>query len=89
LDNGHPVCLITVNGDTIWPAMPDRGFANEAFSCSQITIFAEVKLDRISIVIDSAVQIHPLAFDLDVGLVQVPFAGNLSLSSIKAAAIWG
>ena len=73
-----------VDDDAIRPAMTIQRPAKEALGRWQVTAFAEEKLDRIADAVDSAVEIHPFAADLDVCLVHMPLAGNAPLTTVKA-----
>ena len=73
-----------VDDDAIRPAMTIQRPAKEALGRWQVTAFAEEKLDRIADAVDSAVEIHPFAADLDVCLVHMPLASNAPLTTVKA-----
>jgi len=57
--------------------------ADKVFGSAQFTLFAETELNRITIAIDGAVSVQPVAFDLDVRLIEVPFACDLTLSPLE------
>jgi len=42
-----------------------------------------VELNRIAVAFDRTIQLQPLAFDLDVTFIKVPFAGDLTLLPIE------
>jgi hypothetical protein len=62
---------------------------DEAFGGSQVTIFTEQELNRVTIAVDGAVQIEPFTFDLHVGLVQTPFARDRAFLLLKRSSIFG
>ena len=64
--------------------MSRKRLAQEAFGRRQVTVFAEEELDRVANTVDGAVEIHPLAANLDVGFIPVPPAGQRSLASVEA-----
>lgn len=58
-------------------------FAQEMLGSSQISSLAEPEFNRVSVAVDCSVKIHPAALDLDIGLVDVPLAGDGSLAAIE------
>ncbi|OYR08391.1 hypothetical protein CEV33_3282 [Brucella grignonensis] len=64
--------------------MPGQSLADKVFGSFQLSGFTKQELDRIAIAVDCAIQIKPFAFDLYVGLVEVPFPRDLALSPIEA-----
>ena len=75
-----PVGLAAGDDDLIRSAMALQRRVKEALCRSVIAMLAKEELDRIANAIDSAVAIHPLASNLDVGLVHVPFTGDATLA---------
>ena len=47
-------------------------------------MLAEEELDRIANAVDGAVEIRPLASNLDLGFVHMPLAGDATLAPIEA-----
>ncbi len=89
---GHdrlPVGLAAVDHDPLWPAMPPKGSAQELLGGGQIAPLTEPEFDRIAVAVDRAIQIAPLAPDLDVGFVDMPSPGDGSLASIEALQQFG
>jgi hypothetical protein len=76
--------LAAVDDDALGAAMTLQRFAQEAFGRHQVTVFAEEKRYRVADAVDSTVEIHPLTADLDIGLVQVPLAGDASPAPVEA-----
>jgi hypothetical protein len=64
--------------------MPLQGPFEEALGRRQITAFAEKELNGVPDAVDGTIQIHPLTADLDIGLIDVPFAGNGAFAPIEA-----
>lgn len=75
--------LAAVGDDTFRPAMALQGLPQEAFGRRQVTVFAEEECDRIAKAVDGAIEIHPLAADLDVGLFHVPLSSDAPLASVE------
>src|SRR5690606_17360386 len=67
------VSLATIDDDAVGPAMALQRLSEEALGRRQVTQLAEPEFDRIADTVDSAVKVHPLAADLDVGFVDMPF----------------
>ena len=44
----------------------------------------EEELDRVADIVDGPIDIHPLVANLDVGLVDVPLAGDGPLAPVEA-----
>ncbi|BCH35735.1 hypothetical protein MesoLjLc_76650 [Mesorhizobium sp. L-8-10] len=61
-----------------------QGLADEAFCSLQVTVLAEEEFDRVADAVDGAVKIHPATTDLDVGLIDVPLAGDGALPAVEA-----
>lgn len=47
-------------------------------------MLAEPEFDRVADTVDGAVEIHPLTANLDVGFVEMPFAGDGTLAAVEA-----
>ena len=62
--------LAAVDDDALGAAMTLQRLAQEAFGRRQITVLAEPELDRVADAVDGAIEIHPLAANLDVGFVR-------------------
>ena len=60
-----------------------QGFPEEALRRCRVAVLAEMELNRISEAVDGSVQIHPLTTDLDIGLVDVPLAGDGALAVME------
>ena len=63
LHYSYSVGLASIDGNARWPAVAGQGLAYKAFSSGQITMFAEIELNRIAIAIDGTIQVQPLSFD--------------------------
>ena len=81
--DGFLIGLAAVDDDAFRPAMALQGLPQEAFGHRQVTVFAEEEFDRIAKAVDGAIEIHPLAADLDVGLVQVPLSSDAPLAPVE------
>lgn len=79
----NAIGLASVNGNSLRPAVAGQSLAQKAFGSGQITVFAEIELNRIAIAIDRTIQVKPLASDLDIGFIEVPFTCDLALSAVE------
>lgn len=77
-------CLTAVDNNAIGPAMACDGFSEETPCRDEVSVLAEEELDRVTDTVDGAVKVHPLATDLDVRFVDMPFAGHAPLASVEA-----
>jgi hypothetical protein len=77
------VSLAAINDDPLGSTMPLECLAQETFGSSQISSLAEQEFNRVPVAVDCSVKIHPAAPDLDIGLVDVPLAGDGSLTAIE------
>src|SRR5688500_8352359 len=57
--------------------------AQEPLGSREVTPFAEPELNRVAVDVDGAVKIHPSAPDLDVCLINMPFARDRPLALIE------
>ena len=48
------------------------GLTEEGLSSFYVPMLAEVEVDRLTSLVDRAVEVHPFAFDLDIGLIRPP-----------------
>jgi hypothetical protein len=55
LHYSYSVGLASIDGNARWPAVAGQGLAYKAFSSGQITMFAEIELNRIAIAIDGTI----------------------------------
>jgi len=55
LHYSYSICLASINGNAHWPVVAGECLADKAFGSAQITLFAEIELNRITIAIDGAV----------------------------------
>lgn len=83
LQDSYFVGLAAVNGNSLWPAVAAQSLANEAFGGRYLAILAEIEFNHIAIAVDRTIQEQPLAFDPEVGFIEVPFACDLTLLSIE------
>jgi hypothetical protein len=63
--------------------MPLQRSGQETLGGSQIAPSAEPKLDRVTVAVDGAVEIFPLASDFDVSLVNVPPSTDRSVAAVE------
>ena len=74
------VGLTAVDHDPLGPAMALECLTQKPLGSGEVTPFAEPEFDRTAIAVDRSVKIHPTPADLDVCLVDVPLAGDNSLT---------
>ncbi len=55
LHYSYSVGLASIDGDAFRPTVAGQSFTQKAFSSSQITMFAEIELNRIAIAIDGTI----------------------------------
>ena len=53
------------------------------FARWQIAMFAEPEFDGVASAVDRSVKVHPLAANLDVGLVHMPLAADCPLAPVE------
>jgi hypothetical protein len=64
--------------------MPLKGFAQKPFGSREVSPLAEPEFNGVTVIVDCTVEIPPLASNLDVSLVDVPFASDSALTKVKA-----
>jgi len=64
--------------------MPLECLAQEPLGGRQVTLLAKPGFDRVTIAVDSTTKVFPLASDLDVGFIHVPFPADASFVTIEA-----
>ena len=64
-------------------AVPADGFGKEVHGCSLVALLHEEEINGLAALIDGAMPIVPLAFDLDVGLVQAPADPHRVLAAME------
>src|SRR5271165_3243279 len=69
----HPRC----------PMLPDSS-GKEPLGCGDVPALAQEKVDRSTSFIHCAIEVHPLAFDLDIGLVHTPGVAHRSRMPVPA-----
>jgi hypothetical protein len=84
-----PVCLAAVDHDPLGPAVALQRSGEEAFSGCQIAPFAEPELDRVPIAVDRAIEIPPLAADLDIGLIDMPLVSDRAFAPVESLQQFG
>jgi hypothetical protein len=77
------VSLTTIDDDAFRTAMPFESLAQEPFGSREIAPLAEPELHCVTVAVDCAVEIPPLSTDLDIGFINMPFAGNGSFAPIE------
>jgi hypothetical protein len=75
--------LAAVDDDAIWSTMTLQRLSEEALGGRQVAVSAEIEFDRVADAVAGAIEIHPLATDLDVRFVHMPFAGDGALALIE------
>ena len=83
-DNRLAVDLAAVDDDPLGPTMAFKRFPEKPLGRRQVAVFAEPELDGVAGAVDRAIEIHPLSPNLEVGLVDMPFAGDGALAPIEA-----
>jgi hypothetical protein len=63
--------------------MPLQCHVKEAFGGFQISSFAEPELNGVAIAVDGPVEIPLLPTNLDIGFINMPFAGDCSFALIE------
>src|SRR5215475_5100658 len=79
-------CLIgrtPIDGDLRWYAVAADGLGQESLGGLLVTFRGEEKVDRLARFIDGAIEIAPLAPDLDVCLVHPPADPHRALTPVK------
>lgn len=82
-NDGLQVGLATINDDAVGTAMTCQRLCEEPFGRQQVTLLAESEFDCVAGTVDCAVKMHPLAADLDVSLVDMPFSGHGTLAPVE------
>ncbi len=59
----------------------------EGFSCFQITSLAQAYIDQVAEPVDSSIEITPVTFDFEIGLIYVPLFPGLALAYHTAWAL--
>src|SRR5690606_8647497 len=77
------VGLATVDDDAVGTAMTCQRLCEEPLGRRQVTLLAEPEFYRITDTVESAVKVHPLAANLDVGFIHMPLAADGSLSAVE------
>lgn len=83
-DDRFAVGLAAVDDDPLGPAMAFKRFPEEPLGRRQVAVFAEPELNGVAGAVDRAIERHPLSANLDVGLIDMPFAGDGALAPIEA-----
>jgi hypothetical protein len=78
-----PVGLAAVDDNAFRPAMPAESLSEEAFGGGKIALLAEPELNRVTATVDGAIEIHPSAANLDIGLVGMPSIADGALAPIE------
>ena len=81
--DGLAVRLAAVDHNPLRSAMPLKSLAQEPLGSGEIAPLAEPELDRVAIAVDRPVQLPPPPADLDVCLINMPFAGDWALAPIE------
>src|SRR5262249_11581805 len=80
--NGRFIGVTAVNRDRFGDTMATDRFLQKAQCGLCIAVLREQKVDRLAVFVDGAIQVIPLAFDLDVGLVHPPADPHRTLASM-------
>jgi hypothetical protein len=60
-----------------------QGLTDKAFGRCKVSALAEMELNCGTRLVDGAVEIEPLASDLDIGLIDMPLWGDSALSQVE------
>jgi hypothetical protein len=63
--------------------MPLECLVQKPFGGRQIASFTEPELDRVPIAVDGAVEIPPLAADLDVSFIDMPLVSDRAFAAVE------
>ncbi len=63
--------------------MARHGLAQEAFGGWQVTVLAEPELDGVTDTVYGSMEIHPLATNLDIGLIHMPYVDGPFLARTR------
>jgi hypothetical protein len=75
--------LASVNGDALRPAILAKALRRKRLATLKSRSLLNIGLNRIAIAVNRTIQVQPLAFDLDVSLIEVRFACDLTLLPIE------
>lgn len=67
-----PVSHRPIDRDLGGSSMPSQGLADEAFGGRRVSALTEMEFNSGACFVDGAVEIEPLASDLDIGLIEMP-----------------
>jgi hypothetical protein len=81
--DGFAVGLATVDRDPLRSAMPLERLAQKPLGSGQIAPFAEPEFNRVAMVVDGSIEIHPSPSDFDVRFIDMPFPADGSLAPIE------
>jgi hypothetical protein len=81
--NGCGIGLTAINRDLLRYAMAADSLSEEPSGSPFVALLGEEKIDGLAGLIDRAIEIAPLALDLDVRLVHPPTAPHRALPPVK------
>src|SRR5215831_18921607 len=81
--------VAAVDRDLLRHAGATNGLGEKASGGLGIPVLRQQKVDRLPGCIDGAIQMAPLAFHADVGLVHAPAAPHRALAAVKGLFPWG
>lgn len=82
-DDCLAVGLAAANDNWLRVAMSRQCLSDETPGSQQIALFSDEELDRVAQAVDGAVEIHPSTTNLHIGLIDMPFAGDGSLTIVE------
>src|SRR6266704_5249653 len=74
-----------VDGDLLWHAMAADRLGQKSLGHLLVPVLREEEVDGLARLVDGAVEIIPLAFDLDVGFVHAPTHPHRALAPVDAS----
>ena len=81
--DGRFIGRAAINGDLLRHAVAADRLGQEAFGRLLVALLREEEINRLAVFIDSAIEIAPLALDLNVGLVHPPADPHRSLATVQ------
>jgi hypothetical protein len=75
--------LASVDDDPLWPTMPLQRSGEEAFRGSEIAPFTEPEFYCVAIAVNRTIQVHPLAANPDIVLVDMPIRADCTLATVE------
>ena len=78
---------VAVQGDHPWDAMLPRRLGKEPLGGRDVPPSAQEKIDAAARFIHGAIEVHPMAFDLEVSLIHAPRVADRPIEALGALGI--